>query len=354
MKQKPLMLLSAAGGCSAKVGPLELNCILQNLQVDVSATIDGQFKCLDAGRIEFGEEFDIVQSIDAITPVSNDAYTYGAIAVEHALSDIYAVGATPFSGLFMLGLPALVVAHKTANEILQGGVNRLVKSGARLLKGHTMGAKELYFGVAVTGKLPSSPPITNFRCRENDALILTKPLGSGIIVTALKLSLSEVPIQGLSSEVIKRCEEVMLLSNSKASEVMVQLGVHACTDVTGFGLIGHLFNMLNSSGLSAILNFGSIPLIPGVLDLAKQDTVPRGSEANAAYWWKQCAFDDSLSYYQKIVLFDAQTSGGLLISVDAEKAERFLKALKNSGVSRSNIIGYVKRQDSDVVITVEQ
>jgi selenide,water dikinase len=351
MRNKPLTLLASQGGCAAKVGPRELYQILDGLSTGNADRQSILRRNEDAGCAQLSQDVAIVQSIDAITPVSDSPTVYGAVAVEHALGDIYAVGAKPVTGLFMLGFPVIGISPEVVQSILQGAINRLSAAGATLLKGHTIGSKQLELGVAVTGLLRGYL-ISSTGCRDGDALTLTKPLGSGIITTALKLANSQMPIEKFSMEVVENSERVMLESNSMAAEAMLKVGVHACTDVSGFGLIGHLHGMLTSSGLSATINFRSVPLIPGVMNLASQDLIPSGSERNAAYWWNCCEFDAGLTYAQRMLLFDAQTSGGLLISLANVKANYLLRELKNKGVKECAVIGHIlKKERSTIIVT---
>lgn len=337
---EPLTMMSSQGGCAAKVGPRELEQILTGVRLE-DQKVEGVFaKRGDAGYIKVSDDLGFVQSIDVITPVSDDPYVYGAIAVEHALSDICAVGGDPLSGMFMLAYPALGVPATTASAILQGAIDRLTESGARLLKGHTIGGKELQFGVAVTG-LVHGEPLNARSCQPGDLLVLTKPLGNGIIVTAQKMVNAGCPIAHFTPDLVKAAEAVMLRSNRGAARAMLEVGVNACTDITGFGLIGHLMEMLQLSGVSAELDFDAIPVLPGVMALAEDAIVPSGSERNAAYWWKACEFADGLGDAAKIVLFDAQTSGGLLVSLPSDSFDVFAKRCQANGLNDPVVIGRV-------------
>jgi selenide,water dikinase len=304
----------------------------------------------DAGIFRIDNRIQIVQSIDVITPVTDDPWTLGAIATAHALSDLYSMGARPLTGLLFLGLPVLQVSTDTASKILQGAIDKLAEATASMLGGHTMSSKELQVGLAVTGTIEGCP-ITNTGCQEGDILILTKPLGSGIIVTAQKFYNAEIPIEDFSKEIVEDCQKSMLELNSTAAEVMLATGVHACTDVTGFGLIGHLMEMLSTSRYSAEISASAIPVMSGVLKLASQDIASAGCDRNMTFWWNDCEFfAKSITHVRKMILFDPQTSGGLLISVAENKAQELLDNLKHAGVEHSSIIGQINRRGNAKVI----
>ena len=342
-------MLSSQGGCAAKVGPRELNLILGGIECAEEEVGISKLNMGDAGYIQVTEHIALVQSIDMITPISDDPTVFGAIAVEHALSDIYAVGASPVSGMFVLVFPALGLPYEIAQNILNGALERLNASGAKLLKGHTITGKELQFGVGVTGIADPNLVILP-GCQLGDALILTKPLGNGIISTALKMVNAGVPVTDFSHTMVQESERVMLQSNAGAAQTIAEMGVHACTDVTGFGLIGHLMEMLDGRDISAELHMDAVPTLPGVDILAANDIIPSGSERNMAYWWKQCQFADDVRYAERIVLFDAQTSGGLLISVRDDKAVALLENLNANGISDAAVIGHICHRELPVCI----
>ncbi len=351
MSQIPLTLISSQGGCAAKIPREILHSIISKLQISDEHARSIITNNEDAGSIKTEYGTIITQSIDAITPVSDDPFVFGGVAIAHSLSDLYAKGARPLTGLLLLGLPA-VVSAETAREILQGAIDKLYKAGASFLGGHTISTKELFVGLAVTG-INDQMPVSNIGCKEGDVLILTKPLGSGIIITSIKLKNAQVAFDNFSSDAVINCERIMLDFNSKPSEVMMRIGVNACTDVTGFGLIGHLSQMLYGTKLTAQISIKAIPVMTGVMDLAHQDIFSTGGEQNAAYWWKDCEYlGNSIKYPQKMILFDPQTSGGLLMSVAPEKAQMLLNNLQSSGIENAAIIGeIVRRKNVPIVIT---
>lgn len=349
MTKKPLTLLTEQGGCAAKVGPQELYQIIDSLIIDEKDEITLLRQREDAGYFSFSNDLTIIQSIDAITPISDNPVTYGAIATAHALNDIYAKGANPISGLFLLGFPALQISTTLCKEILQGAIDKLFEAKAKFLGGHTIANQQLQLGVAVTG-LIQDKFIPNNTCQEGDALILTKPLGTGIIITALKYKNAKEKIQSFSNELVKISEEKMLCLNQKAADSMIEIGVNACTDISGFGLIGHLCQMLKSTNLTAQLNWDNIPILPGVMGLAKQMIVPVGCEKNSVYWWDDCDFSNTLTLDKIYILFDPQTSGGLLISVSSSKSTRLLEKIRKSGAESASIIGQIIKKEYHSII----
>lgn len=349
MHKQSLLSLSIAGGCAAKIDPPTLQQILaglKNMHRDEAENIEYRE---DVGVLSLLTGERLVQSIDMITPVSDNPRIFGAIAASHALSDIYAKGACPISGLVLLGLPPLLVQPSTATAILQGAIDKLHEAGARILGGHTIASQELQLGLAVTGSIINKI-IPNVGCKEDDFLILTKPLGIGMVITALKLKNSGFQINDFTDEMVQLSEQSMLTLNNTSSDVMTQIGVHACTDITGFGLLGHLYEMLYIEDLSALIYFNKIPFIPGIADIASQDIVTSGGDRNAAFYWKNCTFDKNITYSQKMLLFDPQTSGGLLISVPKERGYRLIKELEHRGVKAAIIGKITRRQPTAIVV----
>ncbi len=350
MYEKALTLLSTTGGCAAKIEPAILQQILTGLKVDTQDEAMSIHYKEDIGVISLPDKQRLAQSIDMITPVSDDPRTFGAIAAAHALSDLYAKGTSPLSGLLLLGLPALLVSPNTAIAILQGAIDKLHEAGAKFLGGHTLASQELQLGVTVTG-LIEDKFIPNTGCQIGDLLVLTKPLGTGIVVTALKLKNAGVTSDNFSHELLRISEQSMLSLNNVSAHVMKQIGVNACTDITGFGLLGHLSEMLNDGNLSACIHFDEVPFFPGVAHLASQDIISTGGERNAAFYWKDCVFTDNLTYAQKMLLFDPQTSGGLLISVSQDKGDLLMRRLRQQGVDAA-IIGQITQKDEALIHVV--
>jgi len=347
MHAKALTLLSTAGGCGAKIEPAILQQILTGLKVDTPDEAMSIHYKEDIGVISLPDKQRLAQSVDMITPVSDDPCIFGSIAAAHALSDLYAKGASPLSGLLLLGLPTLLVPPNMASAILQGAIDKLHEAGAKFLGGHTIASQELQLGVTVTGFIEDEF-IPNTGCQRGDLLVLTKPLGTGIAVTALKLKNAAVTSNNLPNEMQRIAEQSMLTLNNISAHVMQQIGVNACTDITGFGLLGHLSEMLSVGNLSAHIHFTEVPFFPGVAELASQDILSAGGERNAAFYWKACHFAEKLTYAEKMLLFDPQTSGGLLISVSQDKGDLLMRRLMQKGVNAA-IIGQITQKDKALI-----
>ena len=286
----------------------------------------------DAGVYKISEDTALVQTVDVFTPIVDDPYVYGLIAAANSLSDIYAMGAKPVTALnvscFSTEIPPKMLA-----DVLLGSLEKLKEAGTVLLGGHTVTDKEIKYGLAVTGLIHPDKIMTNAGAKPGDKLILTKALGTGIISTALK--------NGTIGEA-EFAEAVNSMSalNKTASEVMQEIGANACTDVTGFGLAGHLFEMIDASDVSCTLNFDKIPFLSKLFELIEQEEVPGGAYANQRYFGGHFVYQDELSDTEKLGFFDPQTSGGLLISVPADKADELLNELKNKKV-RAEMIGEI-------------
>ncbi|WP_120943945.1 selenide, water dikinase SelD [Helicobacter labacensis] len=271
----------------------------------------------DCGAIKVGDST-LVQSVDVITPVVDDPYTYGQIATANALSDIFAKGARALSALSVLAWDQEHVSVESVRAIMQGALDKLNECSCALLGGHSLSDVEQKFGLSVTGVVQKHLWRNN-GAQVGDAILLTKPLGSGIITTALKRKVLKEAPQAIAS---------MVALNLKAMQVLQDFSVHACTDVTGFGLVGHLCEMLNPA-ISIEINTGTIPLLEGALELAKQGVYPGGSVGN-----KQAlqAGVRSQSKLPDILFYDAQTSGGLLVALGEKEAQTCLRALRDLGI----------------------
>jgi selenide,water dikinase len=287
----------------------------------------------DSAVYRLNDDIALVQSLDFFPPIVDDPYSFGAIAAANSLSDIYAMGATPLIGLnivcFPIGLSKDILA-----AILKGGADKMTEAGAIIAGGHTIDDPEPKYGISVTGLVRPGDQIANVGARPGDRLILTKPIGTGIITTALKAGKGD-------RELERRTIEVMSALNKSAAESMVAVGVNACTDITGFGLLGHLREMVQGSGVGARISLASVPTIPGLWPLAEDGIAPGGSKRNLDSLRDVVVWEDGLSYEAKIVLADAQTSGGLLISVASDKADDLMSSLADHGVSDARIIGEV-------------
>ncbi len=274
-----------------------------------------------------------MQTVDFFPPVVDDPYHFGAIAVANAVSDVYAMGGQPLLGLNIVAFP-IGLPKKILGRILMGGYEKASEAGLLIVGGHTIDDQEPKYGLAVTGLVRPGEQVTNRNARPGDVLVLTKPIGTGIITTAGKIGV-------VKKAVLANAITVMETLNKGASEAMMHVGVNACTDVTGFGLLGHLKPMMTASGTAARVFWSKIPLLPGALELAKEGIAPGGTQRNLASLGPKVQHHASLSQEAKVILSDAQTSGGLLISVPKERLARLLEELERHGVAGTAIIGEV-------------
>ena len=287
----------------------------------------------DAAVYRMDDDLALVQTVDFFPPIVDDPTAFGEIAVANALSDVYAMGGKPLMALnivaFPVGLPKDILV-----AVLKGGAEKAREAGVLIVGGHTVDDAEPKYGLAVTGVVKPGDQVTNAGARHGDTLVLTKPLGTGIITTAGK--------QGVvNQEVLAGAVETMAMLNRGAAEAMMAVGVNACTDVTGFGLLGHLRGMVEGSGVGARLSFGSIPLLPGVVELAESGVAPGGTHRNLAALDGIVSWAPGLPQKAPILLADAQTSGGLLISVSPDQLEALLTELESTGVSTRAVIGEI-------------
>ncbi len=288
----------------------------------------------DAGVYKLRDDLAIVQTVDFFPPVVDDPYYYGAIACANALSDVYAMGAKPVSALNIVGFPTKKLPLEVLEKILKGGADKAKEAEVAIIGGHTIKTKEPLYGLAVTGLIHPDKIVKNSGVKLGDVLILTKPLGIGIITTAVKQ-------EKTSPEVERKVAELMSRLNKSASEAMTEVGVNACTDITGFGLLGHLWEMVCESDVVARVNFSQIPIIDETWDLVKNKVVPGGTLSNLKFVGDKVDWDDNISEEKQLILADAQTSGGLLISCPEAKKETLLETLKSKGVEESRIIGQI-------------
>jgi selenide,water dikinase len=264
----------------------------------------------------------------------DDPYWFGAISAANSLSDVYAMGARPLFGLNIVGFPSNRLSMRVLQQILQGALDKAAEARISVIGGHTVDDTEPKFGLAVTGIVHPERVVRNSTARPGDALVLTKPLGVGIISTAVK--------RGLADEATAReAAELMAALNRDAAEAMIAVEASACTDITGFGLLGHLREMAAGSGVDVTLTADVVPILPAAETFAGGDVVPGGTLNNLAYVKPHVTFAPGVSRVRQLILADAQTSGGLLISVPAERADDLLAALCARGVRDAACIGQV-------------
>ena len=296
----------------------------------------------NAGVYKLAEDMAIVQTVDFFTPVVDDPYSFGQIAVVNSLSDIYAMGARPVTAMNIVCFPTETMDISVLRQVLQGGASKMVEANVVLLGGHSIDDTELKYGLAVTGLVNPKMLLTNSGARPGDKLVLTKALGTGIISTALK--------QGIAGKLaVDKITKQMLTLNKKAAELMQQVGVHACTDITGFGFIGHASGMADNSKVGFTIDVDALPVFPEAIEFARRGIGPGGLQKNRAFYSPHMKLSGDAPNYMQDILFDPQTSGGLLISLAPSKAERLLAKLKQAGVEYAAIIGEVTKGPAGII-----
>jgi len=298
----------------------------------------------DAGVFKLSGGQCIVQTADFITPVVDDPYMYGKIAAANSISDVYAMGGIPITALNLVCFDSCNLDNEDLKQILKGGLDAVKESGAVVLGGHTIEDSEMKFGLSVTGVVEESSIVRNSGAKPGDILILTKPLGLGIITTANKADMA-------STKTMEFATKIMAKLNKNASEKMVKFGVKGATDITGFGLIGHSYEMAKASNVTLVLNKSEIPFVEEALELASIGMIPAGSYRNRQFCEPFTAFEEGISDDKKMLLFDAQTSGGLLIAINEKDVTEFFNELKDSEEIWASKIGYVcEKQEKYIII----
>ena len=287
----------------------------------------------DAAVYRLREDLALVQTVDFFPPVVDDPYTFGSIAVANSLSDVYAMGGKPLLALnlvcFPVDLPKEILA-----TIIKGGYSKAQEAGCLIVGGHTVDDQEPKFGLAVVGTVKPGAQVTNAGAKPGDRLVLTKPIGTGIITTAAKQGTVE-------AAVLEGAVNAMSTLNKAASEAMVTVGVDACTDVTGFGLMGHLGGMVKASEVGARVHLSRVPVLPGALDLATEGVVPGGTHRNLNDVERLTRWHEDIPLEARLLLCDAQTSGGLLMAVPDDRLEALLAELESNGVKDCRVIGEI-------------
>ncbi|MBT3191751.1 MAG: selenide, water dikinase SelD [Verrucomicrobia bacterium] len=324
-----------SAGCASKIGQKDLHKVLNMLpKIEDPRLLVGTSTADDAGVFKLTDAVTLVQTVDVFTPGIDDPYRFGRIAACNSLSDVYAMGGKPLTALSVIGFPIYSLPHEVMAEILRGGMDVLTEAGAVMLGGHSINDEELKFGLAVTGVIDSDKIMTNAKAQPGDALVLTKPLGTGIISLAHKIGKApEATMEAVTDS--------MATLNRTAAELMVSAGAHACTDVTGFGLLGHLGQMVAESGVTAEIFCEKLPMFDGVLEYATEGTYSGANERNAEYVEERLVFVDEVPEAMRAVLFDAQTSGGLLVAIPQEAAQAYVDQLHEAEVPAATIIGCI-------------
>jgi|TARA_B100000959_G_C14992921_1_gene628804 selenide,water dikinase len=300
----------------------------------------------DAAIYRVDERVALVLTNDFFAPIVDDPFDYGQIAAANALSDVYAVGGKPITALNIAAFPRELGPDVIA-KILEGGQKKAEEAGILIIGGHTVDDQEPKYGLAVTGIVTPGEQITNANAQSGDVLILTKAIGSGFITTAGKAGTA--PVDSIATAV-----ESMATLNKGAAEAMIEVGVNSATDVTGFGLLGHLSQMAKASGVSATVRWSDIPLLPGALDLARAGSVSGGTSRNMEELEGLAILEDGVSEFEFMVLADAQTSGGMLISVPEERSKELIKNLVANHTLYSEVIGSITDGGTPGIVTIEK
>jgi len=297
----------------------------------------------DAGVYKITDDIAIIQTVDFFTPIVDDPYWFGQIAAANALSDVYAMGGVPKTAMNLVAFPVKEMEISVLRQILQGGLDKMKEAGVVLVGGHSVEDKELKYGLSITGFIHPNRVLTKKDLKAGDRLILTKPLGTGIINTAIKGGLA-------SGETIDRVTQLMATLNAKSAEIMNDYPVHACTDVTGFGLLGHIAEMVVDSAFGVQIEASEVPFLPEAAEFGAMGLVPAGAYKNREF--RECMVDIAPSVDPLIcdILFDPQTSGGLLICVESDSADGLVAKLKKEGVDQAAIIGKVLPEPSGRIV----
>jgi len=288
----------------------------------------------DAGVYQLTDDLDVIQTIDFFTPMVDDPYTFGQIAAANALSDVYAMGGKPLTAMNVVCFSPKSLDISVLKEVLRGGADKMCEAKVILVGGHSVDDPELKYGLSVMGVVHPGKLVTNAGAKAGDKLILTKPLGTGIVCTAIKAGAAD-------KKVIDKVSENMAALNDKASELMQEIGVHACTDVTGFSLIGHAWQMAENSHVGIKFYSSSVPYLSEAEGFAKMGLCPGGLHRNRDFYANRVEFISQISEFLQDILFDPQTSGGLLISLPDEKAKILVDKLKSAKVKSAAIVGEV-------------
>lgn len=299
----------------------------------------------DAAVVRLSNGRLLVQTVDFFTPIDDDPYTFGQIAAANSLSDIYAMGATPLFALNIIGFPINVLPKSDLSKILQGGIDKAQEAGISIVGGHSIDDPEPKYGLVVTGEVEEANLITNSNAQPGDMLILTKPLGTGIIATAVKRGIADMVAMAMSAK-------SMATLNKLAADVMIKIRVNSATDVTGFGLLGHLSEMCEASNVSAKIDYVDLPFLPTVKELAEQGIVPGGTKRNLKFVKDKVQFSEHLTHIDKLMVADAQTSGGLLISLPAEKAKKYITKFNKLSKIKAVVIGEIIKKSDKIIYII--
>ena len=338
LENLPLTSLTENAGCASKIGQEDLKKALSGLpRIFDPRVLVSSDTCDDAGVFRLDSRTALVQSVDVFTPVVDDPYVFGQIAAANSVSDIYAMGGRPLTALSIIAFPIERLSPRVMNNMLQGGIDKLREAGVAVLGGHSIKDKEIKFGFAVTGVVRPDKMTVNSKAKPGDRLILTKPLGTGTLSFARQIG--RAPDKGLAE-----AERSMTELNRAAAEAMRAADVTTATDITGFGLAGHLSEIAVQSGVELEVYGEAIPVFEGVLELIRNGVISGAVERNRDYASSFVKLEKGASEDLETLLYDPQTSGGLLIAVRKSKARALLEALKKKGVAQAAVVGRVTRR----------
>lgn len=334
-------------GCASKINQNDLKKVLSGLpEITDPRVLVSSNTCDDAGIYQLDEKTALVQSVDVFTPCVDDPYAFGAIAAANSVSDIYAMGGTPLTALSIVGFPIETLSHKIMHQMVRGGIDKLEEAGVVVLGGHSIKDNEIKFGFAVTGLIDPAHLITNDKARPGELLVLTKPLGTGVISFARQL-------RKASPEALQEVSLSMQELNKEHVAAALEMGVTTATDVTGFGLLGHLSEIVNQSGVSAEIYVEKVPVFAEVLEALRADMISGAIERNREYAAQFVACNAGVPAELEMLLYDPQTSGGLLLAVAEDKADDLLEKLQKKGVKHAAVIGRITAE-SDAKITLKK
>lgn len=331
-----LTQLAKHAGCAAKQPPGYLFPLLKSLPAITDPNVlVGSATADDAAVYRINDELALVLTTDFFTPVVDSPYDFGAVAAANALSDVYAMGGKPLTALSIVGFPDALLPPEVLVEILRGAADKAAEAGIAIVGGHTIRSQEPTFGLAVVGTIAPDRVLANSLARPGDALILTKPLGVGIVTSAAKNGEDRL---GAIGDAIR----LMTTLNRDAAEVLVAAGAHALTDITGFGLLGHLRNMVTASSVGARIFLDRVPVIPAARDYVRAGIASGGTHANLRFMAEWVDYDPAISKEEQLLLCDAQTSGGLLAAIPAGQVSGAVAALKRAGVPAAEVVGVIE------------
>jgi len=322
---------ASCAGCAAKMDAGRLADILRHLPRSTDPNLlVGPEMSDDAGVYRIADNLALLNTVDFFPPVVDDPYLYGQIAAANALSDIYAMGGRPITALNLVAFPQTGLDLGVLHEMLRGGADKLEEAGVALVGGHTVADPEVKYGMAITGLVDPARLIRNGGAQPGDRLILTKPIGVGVIATALKQERAEASL-------VERAATVMRRLNRAAAETMLLHDVHACTDITGYGLLGHALEMARASGAQLRIEYRKVPHFPEALELCARGIRSGGLMSNRSAFSESARFDGTVPEAWRELLFDPQTSGGLLIALPGAEAPRLLQHLRESDIEAVEI-----------------